>query len=196
VIVSVTDKEVSLAEAQLSVEDRLRTAALKLFEQRGYDATTAAEIAAEAGVTERTFFRYFPDKREVLFDGEQRVRETLLAAIDDAPAGFGPLDILFQAFHAFQADLKSRRHYAAPRQALIAATPALQERELAKIAALAEALATALQAKAVAPLEAWFAAQAGMAAFTHATTAWLEDEGVDYAAVLREARHAISNMAK
>jgi AcrR family transcriptional regulator len=193
---SVTDKECSLAEGQPPVDERLRAAALKLFQQRGYEATTAADIAAEAGVTERTFFRYFPDKREVMFDGEQRVRETLLAAIEECPGGLGPLDILFRAFHAFEADLKRRRQYAALRQTLIAATPALQERELAKIAALAEALATALQAKGVAPLEAWFAAQAGMAAFTHATIAWLEGEGVNYAAVLDKARHAISSMAK
>ncbi|MDE3177201.1 MAG: helix-turn-helix transcriptional regulator, partial [Pseudomonadota bacterium] len=65
---------------------RLQKAAFDLFEERGYDQTTAAEIAARAGVTERTFFRHFPDKKEVLFAGEAAFRATLTAAVAAAPA--------------------------------------------------------------------------------------------------------------
>ena len=73
-----------------TVRVRLQRAALELFRERGYDQTTAAEIATRAGVTERTFFRHFPDKREVLFDGEATLRAALAASIADAPDGLGP----------------------------------------------------------------------------------------------------------
>ena len=125
-----------MAKKEGDVRTRLHGAALELFRERGYDRTTAAEIAGRAGVTERTFFRYFPDKREVLFDGEALVREALTTSIADTPAGLGPLDTLFRAFQALQPMLEDRRSYAKPCQDIIAATPALHERELMKIAAL------------------------------------------------------------
>ncbi|GJG85766.1 TetR family transcriptional regulator [Gemmatimonadetes bacterium T265] len=156
---------------------RLQRTALELFRERGYDRTTAAEIAARAGVTERTFFRYFPDKREVLFDGETTLRAALTAAIADAPGGLGPLDTLFRAFRSVQPALEANRPFSEPRQEVIANTPALHERELAKTAALADALAAALQARGVAELRAVLAARTGMAAFVHATIAWLNDPG-------------------
>ena len=157
------------------VRTRLHGAALELFRERGYDRTTAAAIAAQAGVTERTFFRYFPDKREVLFDGEAKMRAALTASIADAPAGLSPLDILFRAFRSFQPALEDNRPYAKPRHEVIATTPALHERELAKIAALADALAAALEARGVAKLRAVLAARTGMAAFAQAIVAWLDD---------------------
>ena len=160
------------------VRTRLRRAAVELFRERGYDGTTAAEIAGRAGVTERTFFRHFPDKREVLFDGEATLRAALTAAIADAPDGLGPLDTLFRAFRSVQPALEANRPYAKPRYEVIAGTPALRERELAKTDALADALAAALQARGVADLRAVLAARTGMAAFVHATVAWLEDPAV------------------
>ena len=157
------------------IRTRLRQAALELFREHGYDRTTAAGIAARAGVTERTFFRHFPDKREVLFDGEAQVRAALTTAIAEAPAGLGTMDVLFRAFRAFAPMLEANRGYSRPRHEVIAATPALQERELAKIAALTGALADALQARGIAELSAQLAAQAGMVAFVQATLAWLDD---------------------
>ena len=163
-----------------NVRIRLRDAALALFRERGYDGTTAAEIAARAGVTERTFFRHFPDKREVLFDGEAILKSALVAAIADAPADLGPLATLFRAFRAFGPALEANRPYSEPRQAVIAATPALQERELMKLAALTGALADALRARGVADLPADLAARTGTAAFVQATLAWLEDPEVGF----------------
>ena len=160
------------------VRARLQSAALELFRERGYDRTTAAEIAARAGVTERTFFRYFPDKREVLFDGEAMVRAELIASIADAPAELGPLDTLFWAFQAFGPTLEANWSYSKPRHEVISATPALHERELAKIAALADALAAALRARGVAKLRAFLAARIGMTAFAHVTMCWLDDPSV------------------
>jgi AcrR family transcriptional regulator len=177
---SVTDKAGGwpVTKNENDVRTRLQGAALELFRERGYDRTTAAEIAARAGVTERTFFRYFPDKREVLFDGEAVVRAALTASIADAPAGLGPLDTLFRAFRSFQPALEANWSYSKPRHAVISATPALHERELAKIAALTDALAAALKARGVADLRAVLAARTGMAAFVHATLSWLDDPAV------------------
>ncbi len=168
----------SVAKKGDNVRSRLQGAALELFRERGYDRTTAAEIAARAGVTERTFFRYFPDKREVLFDGEAMVRAALTASIADAPAGLGPLDMLFRAFRSFQPALENSWSYSKPRHEVISSTPALHERELAKIAALADALAAALKARGVADLRAALASRTGMAAFVHATFSWLDDPEV------------------
>ena len=156
------------------VRTRLREAALDLFRERGYDRTAAAEIAARAGVTERTFFRYFPDKREVLFDSEALLRAALTVSIADAPAGLGPLDTLFLAFRSFQPALEANWSYSKPRHEVISATPALYERELAKIASLTDALATALTLRGVADLRAILAARAGMSAFVHAIGRWMD----------------------
>ncbi len=154
---------------------RLQRVALELFRERGYDRTTAAEIAARAGVTERTFFRHFPDKREVLFDGEAILRAALTASITDAPDKLGPLDTLFRAFRSVQPALEDNRPFAKPRHEVISSTPALHEREMAKMGALADALAAALQARGVADLRAVLAARTGMAAFVHAMVSWLDD---------------------
>ena len=155
------------------VRARLQQTALELFRERGYDRTTAAEIATRVGVTERTFFRYFPDKRETLFGGEAALRLALTQAVADAPDGLGPLDMLFHAFRAVVPLLTANRSFAQPRQAVVASTPALHERELAKHEALADALAGALGARGVGERQALLAARTGMAAFTHATIAWL-----------------------
>ena len=164
----------------VDVRTRLRDAALELFREHGYDRTTAAGIAARAGVTERTFFRHFPDKREVLFDGEAKVRAALTAAVAEAPAGLGPIAMLFRSFRAFAPMLEANRAYSEPRHQVIAATPALHERELAKVAALIDALAGALRARGVAELSAVLAAEAGMVAFMQATLAWLDDPEVSF----------------
>ncbi len=158
-----------------SVRTRLQRAALDLFRERGYDRTTAAEIAARVGVTERTFFRHFADKREVLFDGEAILRAALTTSIAAMPDGLAPLATLFQAFRSVVPMLEANRPFSKPWHEVVAGTPALRERELAKTAALADALAGALKARGVNDLRAILAAQAGMAAFAHATVAWLVD---------------------
>ena len=132
-------------------------------------------------MTERTFFRYFPDKREVLFEGAIVLQDELTAAIAEAPQQLGPLDTLFRAFRSVVPLLENNRPYSKPRHDVISSTPELAERELAKLAALAAVLAEALRARGVAELPAVLAARAGMAAFAHATTSWLEkpEPGLD-----------------
>ena len=154
---------------------RLQRAALDLFRERGYERTTAAQIAARAGVTERTFFRYFPDKREVLFEGEAVLRTALLGAIAEAPGQLSSLETLFFAFRSVRSLLENNRAFSMPRHEVIRTTPALLEREQTKIAALADALAIALKARGATDLQALLAARTGMAAFALATMAWLDD---------------------
>ena len=143
-------------------------------------------------MTERTFFRRFPDKREVLFDGEAVLGTALTAAIATVPDGLGPLDTLFRAFRSVLPLLDANRPYAKPRYEVISTTPALHERELAKIAVLTDTLAAALKARGVADLKAVLAAQIGMAAFTHATIAWLNDPEPGLAERLDLARHELT----
>ncbi len=157
------------------VRGRLQQAALELYRDHGYDRTTTSEIAARAGVTERTFFRYFPDKREVLFDGEAKLRLALTTAIAEASDELGPLETLFAAFRSIEKMLEDNRPFAEPRHHVIARTPALHERELAKIASLTAALASALRERGVSDGLATLAAKTGMAAFGHAAFCWFED---------------------
>ena len=154
---------------------RLRDAALELILERGYEATTAAEIAARADVTERTFFRHFPDKREALFDGEGAFRDALADAALAAPADADPLRALRFAFASVEQTLRDNRAFSEPRAAVIAQTPALQERVLTKTAGLIDALADALRRRGVEPGVAALAAQVGMAAFSRAAGTWAAD---------------------
>lgn len=157
------------------VRQKLQRAALELYRQQGYNQTTAAEIAAKAGVTERTFFRHFPDKREVLFDGEAALSAILISAVAEAPPALGPLAALHHAFHASVPLLVENRALAEPRRHIIASSPALQEREFAKSMSLAASLASALRQRGVSDGQASLAAQVGIAAFGHAFGAWLDD---------------------
>ena len=154
---------------------RLQQATLELFRERGYDATTTAEIAARAGVTERTFFRHFPDKREALFDGEAAFRDALTDAVVEAPEGLGPMDALLHAFRSVEPMLERNRPFSEPRQEIIARTPALRERVLTKTANLTSALSAALSRRGVEDAFATLAAQVGMAVLGHAATAWFDD---------------------
>lgn len=180
-----------MAKQEGDARVRLQQAAVELFRDHGYDRTTAAEIAARAGVTERTFFRHFPDKREVLFDGQAVLTGALTASIADAPSNLGPLDTLFRAFRSVRQLLEDNRPFSKPRHEVISATPALHERELAKMAALSDALALALKARDVPELQATLAARAGVAAFAHATISWLEDAKLDLAARLDLAKREL-----
>jgi AcrR family transcriptional regulator len=166
---------------------RLQEAALQLYRERGFDQTTTAEIAARAGVNERTFFRHFPDKREVLFDGEADLRAALMQAVAEAPDGLEPLEILLCAFRKSARNLENNRPFSEPRLKVIAATPALRERELAKHAWLTAAVAEALRQRGVSDRLASLAARTGWGAYHHATQAWINDPSQSLDAHLRQA---------
>ena len=174
---------------------RLQQAALELFSERGYEQTTASEIAARAGVTERTFFRHFPDKREVLFDGQITLRAALTNAIAEAPETLQPLKILYRAFRSVERILEDNHPFSVPRQQVIAETPALQERELAKEAALTEDLVVALCRRGVDERKATLAAQTGWAAFHYAVVSWFADPSRPLAAHLDTAFDELCRLA-
>ena len=157
---------------------RLQRAALALFAENGFDHTTAAQIAARAGLTERTFFRHFPDKREVLFEGQNILGTALSEAIGNAPPELPPMQVLKRAFASVTAMLEQNRQFSEPRQRIIAATPALQEREVAKHVALTRVVAEALQRRGVEKHRADLAAQAGLAALGYALDCWFADSSV------------------
>jgi AcrR family transcriptional regulator len=169
------------------VRRRLQMAALGLFDERGYDQTTSAEIAGKAGVTERTFFRHFPDKREVLFDGEAALSAILTRAVHDAPPALGALDTLFRAFQAAGPLLVENRPFSEPRRRIIASSPPLQERELAKAMSLTVKLSAALRERGLPDRLASLAAQIGMAAFSQAIASWLDGDPGDLGEHLAEA---------
>jgi len=177
------------------VRRRLQTAALALYRERGYDRTTTAEIAARAGVTERTFFRHFPDKREVLFGGEAAFHEALAAAIVAAPTAQGPMEVLLATFRSIEPTLEANRPFTEPAQEVIARTPALQERQLAKTASTIAALAAALQRRGVEANLATLAAGTGMAVFSHAARSWYEDPSVSLGTHLERAFQALHGLA-
>jgi AcrR family transcriptional regulator len=170
---------------------RLRAAALDLYRERGYDQTTTAQIAARADVSERTYFRHFADKREVLFDGEAELRAILVDAVLTAPDGLAPLPVMVEAFTAAVPLVIANRAVAQQRAEVIAVTPALQERAYAKTAGLTDALTDALTARGITRPTARLAAQVGMAAFGRASRSWAEDPGLDLAALITQAAHEV-----
>jgi AcrR family transcriptional regulator len=158
---------------------RLEVAALELYAERGFDQTTVAQIAERAGLTERTFFRHFADKREVLFGGGTVIEELLVRAVADAPAEATPYDVVATALQEAAVVLEGRREIAPRRQAVIDAHPELQERELGKLSSWAGALATALGERGVEPRLAGLVAQTGLAVFRVAFEAWVGDVDAD-----------------
>ncbi|HEV7624392.1 MAG TPA: TetR family transcriptional regulator [Amnibacterium sp.] len=154
--------------------ERLQAAALELFATRGFEETTAAEIAASVGLTERTFFRHFSDKREALFDGQQRLAGAFLAGLDDAPAGTSPIRMVGAALDAaaeFFPD--ERRSYSRQRQLVITRNASLLERERHKLAELASAVGDGLRRRGVPEPAATLAAESGVTVFGIAFQQWI-----------------------
>jgi len=156
---------------------RLEQAAMELYGERGFEQTTVAEIAARAGLTERTFFRHFADKREVLFWGAGSLQDLLVTTLVATPDSTGPMDAVAAALEAAGALLQQRRDHARARQAIIAANPELQERELIKLASLASAMAETLRQRGVGEPGASLTAEAGIAVFKVAFERWVSQAG-------------------
>src|ERR1700733_1483384 len=130
---------------------RLAKAAMELFVERGYDRTTVQEIAARAGLTERTFFRYFTDKREVLFSGAKELEEGIVERILGAPRDAGPLAVVATAFEAAGENLEETRdlQFVRARYTPVTTHAEIHERELIKMAGRAVAVTKALRARGV-----------------------------------------------
>jgi AcrR family transcriptional regulator len=155
---------------------RLQQAALELFATRGFEQTTAMEIAQSVGLTERTFFRHFSDKREVLFYGQDLFVEAFRAGVEAAPPGASPIEVVADALRSVAALFPDeRRSYSRTRQSVIDVNPALREREVHKLASLATTVADALRVRGVDDLAATLAAESGMTVFRSAFTQWIRD---------------------
>jgi AcrR family transcriptional regulator len=151
---------------------------MELYGERGFESTSVAEIAKRAGLTERTFFRHFADKREVLFAGAGEFQALLVRGVDEAPPSLPPLEAIVTALvRVSAAFFDDRRELVRFRQAIITQNAELQERELIKLAAVAAAFATALRRRGVPDPAASLAAEAGTAVFKIAFEAWVSDDG-------------------
>ncbi len=177
------------------VRRRLQEAALHLFEERGYEPVTAADIAAAAGVTQRTFFRHFSDKREVLFGGEDAFIAALREALSSAPQGFGPWEALRHALRAAEPIFVANRAFSMPRQRIIATHPALQERAQTKMRDVASALVSSLVERGVPERLATLAAQMAMAAMHRAVSAWFESEASNLGDHIDQAFQDVSELS-
>jgi AcrR family transcriptional regulator len=176
---------------------RLERAAMELYSEQGFDKTTVEEIAGRAGLTERTFFRHFADKREVLFGGSGALQEFLVTHVLDAPGSLAPIDAIAVALmQAGTAIFDERREFARTRQAIVTASVELRERELIKLATLSSALADALRLRGVVDPSASLAAEAGIAVFRVAFEAWVDDAtGQPLARFVRETVDALKTVA-
>jgi len=175
---------------------RLEEAALALYGEQGFDDTSVAEIAERAGLTERTFFRHFADKREVLFSGAGALQELFVSAVAGAPDSATPLEAVAGALAAAGAVLQQRGHYPRQRQSIIAASAELRERELIKLATLAAALADALRQRGVKDPAAGLVAEIAIAVFKTAFARWVEsDDGPDLPQIMQESLEELKVLA-
>ena len=165
----------SMARWEPNSRGRLEQAALALYGERGFENTTVAEIATRAGLTERSFFRHFADKREVLFWGVGALQEFLVSTVAGAPGSAAPFTAVTDALEAAGAMFQDRREYARQRQSVIAASAELRERELVKLASLASALADALRRRGVKDPAATLSAEAGITVFKVAFERWVNE---------------------
>ena len=149
------------------------SAAIELFDELGYEATTVADIAERAGLTKRTFFRYFPDKREVLFSGSHELQRVWLEGVAAAPVEAAPLAVATAGFDPVAQMFAERHSFARTRAGIVEANPEVQERELIKLHSLAVAVAAALAQRGVPANTAILAAQTGVTVFHVAFARWV-----------------------
>jgi len=180
---------------QPDARGRLAKSAMELYAEQGFDQTTVAEIAARAGLTERTFFRHFTDKREVLFYGMEMLRDLLVRTVACAPPAATAMDAAGAAFEAAGAVIQENPERARLRDAIVSANADLRERELIKLAALASAVAGALRDRAVPEPAASLAAEAGVAVFKTAFARWIGEPGQpDLPRTIRESMAQLRDM--
>ena len=157
--------------------ERLVAAALHLFSEQGYDDTTVAQIADTAGLTKSTFFRHFPDKRDVLAAGQESLSRLLVEGISGAPADASPLDAIAAGLDSATGAMTPFNRELGPRlKAVIATSAELQERDALKQVGLAAAMAGALRVRGVPDLLATLAAELGVLAFKEAYAAWVAED--------------------
>ncbi len=171
---------------------RLREAAMQLYVERGFDQTTVAEIAKRAGLTARTFFRYFADKREVLFAGSAELEEQLVRALEAAPKSASPMQAVSAALDAAATVLGRHPEFSRQRQSVINANAVLRERELIKMASLGAALAAGLRRRGIPDPDASLAAESGIVVLRVAFERWVS--GPDQTDLAQHMRDALTRL--
>lgn len=176
-----------MARWESGSRERLADAALRLFASQGFEQTTVAEIAAEAGLTERTFFRYYADKREVLFGDQGAFEAGFLRGLAACPST-DPMELIAATLEYAAAFFsEERRAWSRSRQRVLADNPALAERETNKMSTLAGVLTDALVERGIEPTRAALAAEAGISVFRRAFAAWIaEDETRPFLEIQRD----------
>jgi AcrR family transcriptional regulator len=148
---------------------------MTLFIERGYDEVTVADIAERAGLTKRSFFNHFTDKREVMFASADALQASVLGALAEAGSDLGPLDAAVWAFTQAAAPIADYPELARARRALIDSSTDLQERDLMKMASMTAAVADALVRRGVPRRDAIFVSQAATTVFTTAVEEWARE---------------------
>jgi AcrR family transcriptional regulator len=161
---------------QPDARGRLIKAAIELFAEQGYDATTVTEIAERAGLTKRTFFRYFPDKREVLFFGSEELERIWVEALTATSKDASPLAAVMAGFDPIADMFQERLPFARLRAGIIVANSELQERELIKLQRLAGSIHAALIERGASLNAAMLAAQTGLTVFHVAFARWVAQD--------------------
>ncbi len=160
--------------------ERLVVAAVDLFFEQGYDATTVTEIAEQAGVTKSTFFRHFSDKRELLVAGQEILSRLLAEGITGAASNVSPLEAVAEGLRRASREMGTVNRKLGPRiKAAVAASTELQERDALKSVGLAAAMTDALIARGVPAPSANLAAEMGLLAFKRGYASWVEADGAD-----------------
>lgn len=164
---------------QPDARERLEQAALDLFLEQGFAETTVPQITARAGLTTRTFFRHFADKREVLFAGEELMPEQVARFLGEAPPSLGPMELITEGLAPAAAQIFAGRSldYLLRRRAAVDAEPALHERELRKFSLLSKALEQGFRNRGVDDLTAQLTAEIAVTTLRIAVTRWLNHNG-------------------
>jgi len=182
---------------QPNARGRLEKAAMELYAEHGFDQTTVAQIAERAGLTERTFFRHFADKREVLFAGSAQLQDLLVETVAAAPASATPIDAVAAGIDAIGAVLQESRGrvFARERQSIVTASGELRERELNKMSSLASALSDTLRKRNVAEPAASLLGEVGIAVFRISFERWVSGpRDQDLRALMRESFDAVRSV--
>ncbi len=179
---------------QPNTQERLVQAALELYTEQGYERTTVGEIADRVGVTSRTYFRHFPDKREVLFASGVAIREAIVAATSEALGSRPAYEAVLVGVTAGREVFQSRE-FAKTREAVIATSEELRERELVKIASISTALKTLLVDSGCDEATARMTADAGVAVFVEATRRWQDGDDAPFAELVGQAAQLLRETA-
>jgi AcrR family transcriptional regulator len=160
---------------------------MALFQQRGYENVTIAEISERAGLTRRSFFNHFADKREIFFAGAAAFRDSVANHLAKVDPGLGPLDAAATALTNAGIDIVDYLEHAVAVREVINSSSELRERDLAKMADITDVLSEGLQARDLDPRRARLVASCAVAVYQDAWQRWSENPGAEFAAVMSEA---------